>query len=123
MTEFDWFKSRDKLKQLVDEGLHFLREGAIEAQHITETTIDRIKTELEIKRLISHINHLKILLGSETIKLFNRIPDLKANKIIGRLIHEIRLGESDLKVRQQQIDKMTVVKKKSSKRSSKKKKA
>ncbi len=122
MSDFDWEKGRDKLKTFFDEGLHYLREGAVEAQHITEATIDRLKTELEVKRLITHVNHLKVILGSETLKLFDKVPALKSNKIIARLIQEINLGERQLKSKQKNIDKMSIVKK-SKARPGKKKKA
>ena len=122
MTEFDWNKSRKKMKNLFDEGLVFLKGGAIEAQHLTEATIGRLKTELEIKRLIHHVNNLKILLGNEAINLFDRIPQLKTNKIIVRLVKEIRLGETTLEKKQKQINKMTVVKKSSKKKKAAKKK-
>jgi hypothetical protein len=122
MSEFDWMKSREKIKQYLDDGLHYLREGALEAQHITEATIDRLRTELEIKRLVSHINHLKILLGTETLKLVKKMPELSADKIIDRLIQEIHISEEELKGKQQQIDHLSIVKKPAKKKDKKKKK-
>ena len=123
MAEFDWQKGRDKFRSILEEGFQYLREGAVEAQHITEATIDRLKMEMEIKRLLSHLNHLRILLGGEIVKLFNQVPELKNNKIITRLVSEILLGETELKKKQKSISHLTVVQKRKRRAAARKKHA
>lgn len=125
MKKTDWLRAKDRLKEVFDEGLALLKEGAQEARYVTSRATHVVGLELDIVKVKNRLHKIYMNIGRDVTQLINRLKPISQNKKIAEMARLAARLEKMIRGKEYEMQHVTVVRKKSATRRkpAKKKKA